>query len=477
MPAVFLALDDLGLGIQWSDWLEAGGYDVAWSRTPAGPPPESLDRAPAAVILGDAPNELSLEKFARSWRALEPPPAVLALARDAGAARAADAVRAVPLPVSAGAADVCALVRRAIDLRFAAELSQRFALHALGAAGVDATDPVERIIHGARDAPLDIVREALRPRAFEYVSATARVDDLRAARLLDVPAIELALRLTGAITLATAIDSAADPARSARTLWALLCAGAARLTREPPDQTTHERRAVSRARHHIRERLQRLRRGRATYYDVLDVPPDATAAEIGDARARLALRFSPQRLRHLDLGDLAAAVEPLWQQVDKATARLSDASERARYNAWLLAKGVDVAARHRGQPIDRSGAEAEFEAGQLALARGDVAKAVAFFAAAARKYPDHVDYESYLAWARYRADIDRGADRTATALRYRTEVEQLQSGRAPRPRALLALALLCAACRDDGAARWYLEEALAIDPAYEPALRLRARMG
>ena len=56
-------------------------------------------------------------------------------------------------------------------------------------------------------------------------------------------------------------------------------------------------------------------------------------------------------------------------------------------------------------------------------------------------------------------------------------LDQLLLGCRPWPRALVALALLCAAAGDVEAARWHLRVALEIDPTVPAAAQLAQRLG
>lgn len=478
MSRVYLSFDDIGLGIQFVDGLEGAGHEVIWPRTPAGVPPADVDRSPDAVILGTPHNDVVLGKWVRAWRLLDPPPAVLVLTDGERTTAAVAAQRAVPVPKNIDFAPLAALVGEAIQFRYTAELSLRFALRALAVTSIDDSNKAAVVIQKAREVDPSLVREALRPRVHEYITRTPVVEQLRAARALAIPEVELADSLTGATTLGRVIDTAkVGAAVAARFTWAMICVGGAKLTREPPDLSTRPRRAVSVARYHLRARMRRFRRGRANYYDVLEVAFEPTPREIDVAAHRLSIRYSPQRLTDLDLGEMTPYVLPLWEQIQRAHAMLSGPQSRAQYNAWLASKGVDVDAVRQRRSYDAEGAEREFEAGQRALSRGDVSKAIAFFASACRRYPDHPDYEAYLAWARYRGAVEAGEDKLASAMRERNHIEEAQAGHQPSPRALLALGLLCAAADDPGAAHWHLEEALACDPQFHMAKQILGRLG
>ena len=73
--------------------------------------------------------------------------------------------------------------------------------------------------------------------------------------------------------------------------------------------------------------------------------------------------------------------------------------------------------------------------------------------------------------------VASGKDQVAAAVAERAVLDELLLGRRPWPRALVALALLCAAGGDPDAARWHLRVALAIDPNVPAAAQLAQRLG
>jgi hypothetical protein len=111
------------------------------------------------------------------------------------------------------------------------------------------------------------------------------------------------------------------------------------------------------------------------------------------------------------------------------------------------------------------------------LAQGDVHRAMGEFARACRNHPGHPDYEANLAWVRFRVQVASGKDQRETAAAERATVESHLAGCRPWPRALLALALLCAASGDADAARWHLHISLQLDPNAPAAQQLAQRLG
>jgi hypothetical protein len=299
---------------------------------------------------------------------------------------------------------------------------------------------------------------------------------LREARALEVPEIEATQRLDGSRTVRTAVAAggALDAERTARLVWALCSLGAATLSEEPDELSLASSRGVSETRRHLRAR--RMRAAKTTIYDLLEADRKATPAVVDEALRRLALRFAPERVGRYDLGNLTPLAAPLWEQLLKARAVFADPNRLALYDNKIKEQPPAGAVWFMG-PFDLQRAEQHFVRGQKALVDGEAFKAVSEFAAAARVHPDHPDYEASLSWARFRAEVTRGKDKLECARRERANAEAVTYGRRPWPRALVALALLCAAAEDAEAAHWHLREALECDPTSPTARQLIARLG
>jgi hypothetical protein len=474
---VALAVGDVGLAVRIQESLEAAGHGVLWSAPLAGGP-AALPGGGAAdvVVLAESAGQ-SLAQGLLRWREHVPPPALLAVVVTPAGRQSAAGERVMVVEAGAPPREIAAAVDRALAMRWAGRLAPAYAR---GALGLDPEpDPVSdaaRIVAAARAVDFDLVREALRGHADRYAAATDLVDRLREMRALEIPEVDLVRRMDGAHTLRTVIGglspSAARPA--GRLVWALASTGALSLTPDPPDLATPERRAVSAARQHLRARQARVQH--ATHYDVLEVTPAAEPAEIDLATRSLALRFSPERLQALDLGDAAGLVAPLWRAVLEARAVLTDPAERLRYNDGLRARLPSLTSAWAVGPHERERAEQAHARGQRSLLADEPFKALSEMAAAARAHADHPDHEASLAWARYRAEVARGKPREAVARVERRAAEAALAGRRPWPRALVALALLCVADDDPEAARWHLGEALAGDPNHPAARQLLTRL-
>lgn len=473
LPQILLAIADVGLGLSLQELLERGGHEVIWDTARAEGPGDVPPAAELVVLPADEP----LDARVAAWRDLDPPPAVVVADAGSEARARARAAGAMFADTAAADADVLAAVEHARRLRFAARLDRSHARGALGLGAAAGTDDEEalRIVAQRGRADLDTVRASLSPRVHDYVTATELVGMLREHRALQVPEVDLCRRMLGAQTVQTLVTRGGmEGAAAARLVWTLACVGALRLTPVPPDAATPERRAVCELRHHLRARAERLRA--ASHYDVLEVPANATLAEIDHACSQLAVRYAPDRTGAVDLGDHTHLRDPLWEQIRVARQVLRDDYERARYDGGLAQRRAQVSAPWAFEPRNPREAEVSYRRGQQALVDGQAFKAVSAMAAACRASPDHPDYEASLAWARFRAELARGKERGDVIGTERAAAEAALAGRRPWPRALVALALLCASDGDADAARWHLREALTCDPTLPAARQLLGRL-
>ena len=473
MTRVVLALADVGLGIPTQEGLERLGRDVRWSPASAAGPDATPGPAPDVVVVDADGDGAALAAAVAAWRALDPPPGVLALGMTPAAAVHATACRIPLCSPSASPVELAAAIDDAARMRLAAGLSPGLARRALGLPG-DA--PLAQVTAAARTVDVELARAALRWHALSYATATDVVAELRAGRALIVPELEALGHLSGTRTVQSVVRAGPmDPYATARLLWVLASLGAVVFSPAPLDLATPARRALADLRDHLRARAERL--ARATFYDVLEVSPAAEPDDVTRAVALLERRYGLDVTSGHDLGDCAALAAPCWDQVERARKVLADLGARGRYNDWLRDHWSEI---RTSWAIDGAAAQAAAEAyarAQHALAAGDPHRALAEAAAAARAHPGHPEYEAGLAWARYRVEVIGGADPAAVARRERQAATAATLGTRAWPRALVALALLCVADRDPDSARWHLREVLAIDPRAPAARQLMARLG
>jgi hypothetical protein len=464
----------MGLGVQLQEGLEAIGLAVGWDAAAAGGPSTGgiAERLVDVVVLDADFLGSRLPAAAAAWRARDPAPGLIAVGSRAGEAAATTAQIRL-LTSDADTHTLRAAIEEAARLRFAGGMTPGLIRRA---AGLEPTAADASVMEAARSIDVEIPRAALRWHSQHYVTATDRVADLRDARALTIPEVEFVTQLDGTATVQVLIRRGPiQPWHAVKLLWALASVGAVEITPEILDLATPQRRALAAIRHHLRARLARLEK--STFYDVLEISPLAEYPDIEHAYALCARRYAPQVLTGHDLADLAAHVEPLWQLVEKARSVLVDMAARGRYNDWVRARWSDLRTIWAVEiNAARTAAEA-YARGQKALGDGDVHRAIGELATACRNFPGHPDYETSLCWARYRVQINAGKDRAAVARTERDKAEGYLAGTRPWPRALLALALLCAADSDPDAARWHLREALSIDPSLPAARQLLARLG
>lgn len=476
MAQVLLAFDDVGLGVQLQQALESCGHVVVWDVAQATGPASKLNPHEAVVLSVDG-NEDHLPELVTRWRTLDPCPGIVVTGMSPRVAAAANTARIEFVSTAGEIKELSDAINRAVELRFTAGMTPGLALAAIGMARTTSDlDDAIRIVKRSKEVDAKLVRAALRWHTQHYVAANDRIALLREHRALDVPEIEFTHKLDGTRTVQTLVKSGpVDPWHAARLLWALQSIGATKMGPEPIDQATPERRALVATRFHLRARSARLEK--RTFYDVLEITPDANPTEIDTAFRQLSLRFGPQRTKSFDLSDLTELPEPMWKQITRAREIFHSMVERGRYNDWLRTKLDTLRSEWTIESNDARRAQESFAHGQAALTAGETHKAMGFLAQAARSHPNHPEFECGLAWARHRVAMSTGKDPAESARRERAVAEAALAGRRPWPRALVALALLSVADGDPDAARWHLREALGADPSLPAARQLLSRLG
>jgi CheY-like chemotaxis protein len=478
---VLFVSDDASTMVQVSDDLEAAGLAVRWVPPREGDPARQKT-VPDVVVLDTEATGMNAVEAARAWRAIDPAPALAVWGEGAAGQQLAAKLGLAFHPKRTAAAALGQALRRAAETRFVGALSRGSALHALGLAGT--SDPLQdtvKVVAGARQVDLALVRDALRVYADSYVTVVGEIEPLRELRALTIPETNLLLSIDGARTLRRVVDSSVMDATGAlRFLWALASMGVVVVTPEPKDDARWPAaRIVARVRRRLAARRDVVARAK-TFFDLLELPPDfERAPPLADAALRgMAVWYAPDGLAALDLGNLAPVVPEYWQQALKAHQTIADWATCKRYFFWLIERGIDLqpemmARRHRDPE-----AAAAFQAGQAALAAGEAFRAVSQLAAAARLDPDEPDYEAYAGWARYLAEHARGTsgDTRAVLARETRVIEGMLVGRRPRGRALYVLGLMAQVMGDLDLARTSLNDALACEPTLAPAQRALARL-
>jgi len=472
---VLVAVADIGGGVQLEEALVGAGLAAKWDVGQADGPRGKL--AYEAVVLDADHLGDRLLEIVDAWRTHDSVPGVVAIGSSPTARELAPQARVTLLAPSASTPTLVTALREAIKLRLTGGLRwpvMRAALK-LPPATNEPASWAATLLH-ARNVDLEIARTALRWHAPHYATPTALLDQLREERVLTVPELETAAKLDGTLTVQSMVRvGPLDPQASARLLWALASMGAIDLTPEIRDVATPARRALDEVRANLRAREKRLER--STYYDVLELSPLAEYPEIEAAYRLVGVRYAPSVLARYDLSELASSIAPTWELVEKARTVLVDDAARGRYTDWLRQNLKSLQTRWAIDiPSIKTAADA-FARGQRALGDGDAHRAMSDFAMACRHHPNHPDYEANLAWVRFRIQVAAGKPQAECAAVERANVEVVIAGCKPWPRALVALAMLCAAGGDADAARWHLAVALSIDPNVPAAAALAQRLG
>jgi hypothetical protein len=472
---VLIAVAEVGAGVQLEDALNQAGFTAKWDGAQADGPRGASQQE---VVVLDADHlGKRLCAVAEAWRDHASVPGVVALGTSPIAREQAPAARVTLLAPTAQTTTIVNAIRDAARLRLSSGMRWpvlRAALKLPPAANTPEAWPA--VLLHARSADLDIARSALRWHVQHYVTPTATFEQLKAERMLSVPELETTAHIDGATTVQTLVKRGPlDPSATARLLWALASMGALVMTPEVHDVATPMRRALAETRDHLRARTARL--AKSSYFDVLEISPLAEYPEIEAGYRLVGARYSPKALQRFDLAELAPLGAPIWEVVEKARTTLVDHAMRGRYMDWLRQHLHEITTVWAIDETKIKDAAEAFSRGQQILAQGDAHRAMGEFARAARNHPGHPDYEANLAWVRFRVQLASGRDQQEIAAEERRNVERHIAGCRPWPRALVALALLCAAGGDTDAARWHLHIALQVDPNVPAAAALAQRLG
>ncbi len=469
-----MTITEVGVAIDVQERLERAGHQVTW-QADANPQTSDFGVIDVVLIGNCRGNHEQLSAAIDSWRATPSAPAVMVLG-DRKHQAASNDKRVVWLASTTEGDGLLALLEQALANRFTHELSLHTARAALGLPfDLEGMKAWSAIISAGRDTPAALVKDALAPYTRHYVQANPeRIAELRQARALDVPEIELTQICTGTKTLRHIVKaSRLTGIEAGQRLWTLASIEAIHLTSAPRDDKTLERRKLIEWRTHLRKRTQMTL---STAYDVLSVNRGVHVDNVEKAVRELGFRFAPQVTSNLDLGDCEDLAAPIWEKILQARSALYYEAGQAELNAFIDAQPSRFTASWGRSDLDHRRAKVAFVRGAQALSESKVYKALSDMASAARCHPNHPIYESYLAWTRYRAEVARGGDRQAAARKERLYAEAHSYGQRPFAQALVALGLLCVADGDPASARWHLSESLAIDPDLPAAKIILSRL-
>jgi curved DNA-binding protein CbpA len=162
----------------------------------------------------------------------------------------------------------------------------------------------------------------------------------------------------------------------------------------------------------LRKELDEIesRLANGSYYDVLGVAPSADEAAIKRAFIEKAKRFHVDAYAGRDLGDLKPRLMRAFAEMSRINGVLSDARQRADYNARiaLQARGVPTDVRQIFQ------AEEALKAGRRMLEHGRFDAALEKLRESVRLNPSAADARASLAWAEYCDSVGADGARVGT---------------------------------------------------------------
>jgi tetratricopeptide (TPR) repeat protein len=163
---------------------------------------------------------------------------------------------------------------------------------------------------------------------------------------------------------------------------------------------------------------------RTDYFNMLDVPRDATAEEIESAYFALAKVWHPDRLPS-ELAPVRDACSRVFSRMSEARATLADAKQRERYMK-LVADGSG--SPEMQETVARVvEASTSFQKAEVCFKRNDLAQAEEFCRKALELDDTQPDYHAMLAWLLALKPENHGADKTLECIRMLDRAVQISS--------------------------------------------------
>lgn len=148
-------------------------------------------------------------------------------------------------------------------------------------------------------------------------------------------------------------------------------------------------------------------------FQVLDVPPTASAADVKLAYFSLAKTFHPDRIAALKVEDLRPQVERVFARMSEAFSVLGDDTRRAEYKKVQAAGGEEAIRKKEAEDealaMKILGAEEHFRQGEMALRRAQFGQALDEFKLALEMNPDEAEHHAMVAWATFQSAADKKA--------------------------------------------------------------------
>jgi curved DNA-binding protein CbpA len=149
------------------------------------------------------------------------------------------------------------------------------------------------------------------------------------------------------------------------------------------------------------------------HYQVLDIEPNATAAQVASAFGALARRFHPDRLSP-DLAELKDMAMRVFSRVSEAHRTLSHASSREDYDRALASGEGSEVDQEQAQVVRVLKAAEAFQKAEILVRKRDLEGAERFAAMAIAGDQDQPEYAALHAWIRARKVGATEADLSAS---------------------------------------------------------------
>ena len=203
----------------------------------------------------------------------------------------------------------------------------------------------------------------------------------------------------------------------------------------------------------------------ADFFTLFAVGQDAPQAVIDKALATTPVSWTEADLVADLPGDIRARARALLVWIDEARATLASSAQREAYRARLQ-QGSTGIYRALSEP-DRTEAAMFFDEGRSHVRLHDYVAAEKAFAKAVAADPQTPEYQAYCAWAGYR----RAGGSSEAVRQARSLLARALEGDTHQPMAHYFIGLIHRDQKEFPAALRSLQEAVRIDPGFEPARR------
>ena len=158
----------------------------------------------------------------------------------------------------------------------------------------------------------------------------------------------------------------------------------------------------------IATRIAKLEQG-VDYFTILGLPFEAPLDAVRNAYVETSRRLHPDSLSQLEILDEQKFAPRILAQISAAFNVLTDTSKRRDYlNGQKRGDPTPIAPRARTGELDKAELAAEaFEAGEGALKRDDIPRAVEELGRACTLAPTNLEYMALFAWAQFCAAHDK----------------------------------------------------------------------